>query len=206
MEKIIKILAFRTSKLLYKRIFSYDFKIGYWRWRGYYSELLKILLIFLIGSLLNMPLESFIILLTFGLLRTVSGGYHAESFSKCLLMTVGLYSIGLIVSKIVYSKVDITLSLVLLLFIISTLIVVIYAPQIDREILKLTLIKYKILSLIYIICAYILIQYNDFICKLISIFKKGNIKIVICVGILLQSLTLTPVFIKLFSKKGEEKL
>lgn len=61
------------------------------------TQTILFLMILIIGVLSNSLLATIIYLVVLISLRTVSDGYHADSFSKCAFITVGNYLICLFV-------------------------------------------------------------------------------------------------------------
>ena len=55
------------------------------------SSLIAVLLVFLVGALIGQAVQAVLFLIAFSLTRKYSGGYHAESYLKCMLLFVFVF-------------------------------------------------------------------------------------------------------------------
>lgn len=152
------------------------------------------LLIILVGAMFGAALPAAITALSGGLLRRLSGGVHAKTPLKCMIYSSLGY--GLVAAAGYYlSKLLIINNVYFILILVFCLLVVAkYAPvdcpakPINSAVLQKRL---KIGS----ICLVLLII------VLVMVLDKESLKIALTLGILVQSLTLLPVFNT--SKGGE---
>jgi accessory gene regulator B len=211
MERYIRVIAFKTARVQTKLekiigdcwkeikliinqvkeyksiIFTDDFKINYYIAQALYGDMSKVILTLLISLLLGMFYECLIIIISFGLLRILSGGFHAKTFNSCFIITVGTYLIASGLAKyLLHYNLDWLVYLITTIVLIGVLIL--YAPRFVTEESESKKKKYKIFSIIY-----------TAICFLISLVANKIIAIPIFVGIILQTFLLTPVGYKLFN-------
>jgi accessory gene regulator B len=215
MEKVIKVISFRLA-LIYIKIYNAigiklnikDFKVNtiysgkfqhkYCDYQSSLGDLLKAVIVFGIGFLLQIPRECLIILITFGILRYLSGGYHAETFNKCFYQTLSMYIIGLISCKILSINLLVNDKIISIIFGTILIIVTIYAPKFSEETSSAINSRYKIFSMLFVIGLYCLYRYNTEVCSIIRNLRNSNWVITaLYVGLVLQGLTLTPIFNKL---------
>lgn len=210
MERVIKVISFRLA-LIYIKIYNMigiklnikEFKINtiysgkfqhkYCDIQASLGDLLKAIIVFGIGFLLQIPRECLIILITFGLLRYLSGGYHAETFNKCFYQTLSMYVIGLISCKILSIHFLVDNNIISIIFGVILIIITIFAPKFSEEVSSSINKRYKIFSIIFIIFIYCLYRYNTEVCNIIKSIKTHNWTITaLYTGLVLQTLTLLP--------------
>ena len=98
-----------------------------------------------IGTLLGRFPETVAFLITFSVLRSFTGGYHANSYWKCSVITLSVFGIVIILSEII----SVQLFWYGILTIIGILLLLIFAP-VDNPNKRLTVeqkSKFKIVSL-----------------------------------------------------------
>jgi accessory gene regulator B len=215
MERKIKIISFKLA-LIYIKIYNEigiklnlkDFKVStiysgkfqhkYCDFQASLGDLLKAVIVFGIGFLLQIPRECLIILITFGLLRYLSGGYHAETFNKCFYQTLSTYIIGLVACKVLSINLLVNNNIISIIFGVMLVIITIYAPKFSEETSSTVNSRYKFFSMVFVIVLYCLYRYNTEVCNIIRSIKNSNWVITaLYVGLVLQGLTLTPIFNKL---------
>lgn len=215
MEKLTKILAFRLAKLslrisdffsnlisviklMYKTfkdykfkkgsIFSDNFKIDYYLYQAILSDILKILMALVLNLILGTLVEFLIIILVFGSLRFLTGGFHASSFNSCVVITLSLFTITPIIAKLLTNNININIFYLTEVMIFCLLLDILYSPKFLIELDRKIKFKNKILSVIYIILAYI------------TVLKFRGYSIIIFMGILVQLITVTPVMYAISNK------
>jgi hypothetical protein len=78
------------------------------------------------------------------------------------------------------------------------IIITIYAPKFSEEASSSINNRYKLFSMLFVIGLYCLYRYNTEVCNIIKIVRKSNCVITaLYIGLVLQGLTLTPIFNKL---------
>ncbi|MGG1444977.1 accessory gene regulator B family protein [Brevibacillus laterosporus] len=122
-----------------------------------------------IGILTNRTLDTFIALVSFSLLRLVSGGYHAKNMTMCYLIST------VIISFIPHLQID---KNVLLYFnIITFMLVAIYAPRSkERNNISLSTLPYLKIASILLVC--------------VGFYLDNS---VVSLSLFAQAITLTPV-------------
>lgn len=120
-----KIATKLANRLLVKNVVKEDLlDIYIYGFELIISSLLSASIVLLLGALFGQFLNSFAFLITFSLLRSYTGGYHASKYWICTLITVTTFSIVLLLSKIFMAS----LILYLLLSIIGIALIIILAP------------------------------------------------------------------------------
>lgn len=181
------------SKDQIKDIFEYAFK-------SLYGEGAKTIIIFTIAYLMNMLLPVALITLTFATLRTVAGGVHMDSFTKCLISSMLLILIpGYFVSQLSLSYTAVNY-IIFITSIYSVIIAYKYAPR--DTITKIIndpveIKKLKIKTMIYL--SFMISGLNTL--NIISRYEGYNTQLVvvsICTGMILEMFTITPVGVRIF--------
>jgi accessory gene regulator B len=210
MERYIRIISFKTArlqtrveqimrecwkavKLIVKQvgerkgiIFTDDFKINYYIAQALYGDMSKVVLTLLISLLLGIFYESLIIIVSFAVLRTLSGGFHAKTFNSCFIITVGTYIIASGITKFLLDyNFDWLVFLTTTIVLIGVLIL--YAPRFVTQESEGKKKKYKIFAIAY-----------TTLCFLVSLVANKFISIPIFIGIIFQTFLLTPVGYKMF--------
>ena len=103
-----------------RRIYNFGFLVVY-------GALVKGVLLFSTSLILGTFIPTLIITLTFAALRTRAGGYHMDSYGKCILTSLGLFLIAGMISKYIPS--DFVGMLILAIMICSIFWASIYAPK-----------------------------------------------------------------------------
>jgi len=126
-----------------KDIYIYGFQLSI-------SFLLSTISIILIGLLIGRLSETALFLIIYILLRSYSGGYHANSYIACFAITIGVYFSVILLSELISVN---TISYIIL-SIIGIVLLALLAPvrNIHKKISSKDGIKYKIISL----CLYII--------------------------------------------------
>lgn len=153
------------------------------------GSIFKLIIFFSTFWILGVFNQSLIALCSSCILRSASGGYHCETYTKCLLTTVFFFSgIGLLSKILVIQDTHYYISTFALL-----LIIVFKAPVVSLQkqiqVNKRKYIMKTISSFILIFLIYISIKYN----------LASDLKNAILLGISFQVITLTGFGYKLFS-------
>ena len=168
---------------------------------GFYivlSTLVKGVILVSTSLLLGTLAPSLLILLAFGSLRLVAGGYHFDTYGKCLLVSLALILLGACISRYTYTywSTPVIVMLLLAVFAFSLSMLIRYAPK-DTPTKPITdpaaIMMYKRLSIIYLGILLVL-------CCILTVFKLHMHIIAICTGILLEVFSITPTGHKFFNK------
>ncbi len=120
-----------------------------------FGSLVKGLALTVVSLLLGIFRPIVIIAIAFGLLRLVAGGYHMDTYGKCLLVSMVLFiSAGVTAQySVLYWKTAHLITLISVVFVFGLYAIIRYAPR-DTPNKRITEIaeirKFKRLSLIYL--------------------------------------------------------
>ena len=110
------------------------------------SSLFSTVTVLLIGSILGRILQTIAFLITFILLRSYTGGYHANTYFLCSLVTFSSFGLVLTLSELLFVPIY-----VYLLFAVSGVVIVLLFAPIENKNKKLSdkkRVKFKIVSFI----------------------------------------------------------
>lgn len=105
-----------------KEVYKYGLQILY-----YY--LVDLLVIFSLSCFMNRIYETAIMIFVFGLLQVFGGGYHAKKPLSCLLIMLSGVIVGVLMISIIAGYQNICI----ILFIISSVIILIFTPVINKK-------------------------------------------------------------------------
>ena len=170
--------------------------IYYFAFQVFIGALVKAIVLVSLGIALNILLQLGLIVIIFCSLRLIAGGYHMDTYGKCLFVSMMLYVSAGIIAKYTYNYWSIQALALLIVFTLSYALfcTIKYAPKdtpnkpiTDPEEIK----KFKLLSLIYISIWTIFV---------ILLLVYSNVMFVLCIsfGVLLEMFTLTPLGHKFF--------
>ena len=123
------------------------------------SFLFNTVVMLIVGALVHRFIETLLFLAVFVLLRSFTGGYHADTFLKCMLITFSTYSLVIILSSI-----EVITPIYLSCLAIGFVIVLFTAPveHPNKEISERKKVHHKITSsVMYIIFSVIGILVNN---------------------------------------------
>lgn len=155
---------------------------------GIYLTITKIVIILVIGIVFNYLETVIITLLFFNILRFFAFGLHAKKSWQCLILSILQFN----VLPYLFLKIDIQLSLILILSIIAFISFILFAPS-DTEKRPLKSKKKRIIrkicSIISVICLFF-----------ITIYFK-NLRAPILSSLLIESIMINPLSYKLLGLK-----
>lgn len=175
---------------------------------GFYiiiGSLVKGTILISLSLLLGVIIPALLTVLVLGSLRMFAGGFHFDTYGKCLFVSLVLVLSAALISKYTYSYWNIASIAVFLFFIFtfSLFMLIKYAPK-DTPTKPITepaaIRKYKRLSIAYLGILLIL-------CCVLVLFNLKMYVIAIGFGILLEIFTITPAGHSFFSsiKNGLNK-
>lgn len=186
-ERLIKILAYRTAKIIRNKDDPHGLKISYYSFQGIYGDLLKFIIAILISTILGFGIETLVVILTFMFFRIIAGGYHSPTYRNCFYITVGIFVLIGFLTKIMNNNLIIGYNIITIITNILLLIAIIYSPNI-QELTEYQINLRKFLSIIYIvILAIIAITFNKITWAILN-------------SLMLESLVITPFGHWLFGK------
>ncbi len=128
------------------------------------SDILNVALVLFIGVITYSFAYSCIYLITFWTVRRFSGGFHAKTYGFCRVITVGIYILVLLVSRIITQHYIIY---TIIFDIITVLTVILYAP-IQHQNKELTIVEIKANKLVSILITFLI----SIVSLISTIFKK----------------------------------
>jgi len=152
-----------------------------------YITISKFIIISIIAASLGIFKEHLIFLLIYNVLRTFAGGVHAKDGKVCLVVS----TITFLVIPLCSVNFEISLSIKILLFVFSVVLMSIYAPAdtVKKPMIKKSKrIRYKIISLIVVICYF----------SLSLVIKDLYISNAFSYAIVLSTIMILPITYKLF--------
>ena len=153
--KIFSLLSNKITDFLYKKeVISQEQKEVYiYGFTVLFLNILDILIILALGILIERYLDTIVFLIVFGITRQYTGGYHAKTVSKCLVVYVLIYLVIMFLSSsnVIFVNGAMFQILLCIVYIIA---VIIYAPiQNDNKVISnVERKKYKIISIVSAIC------------------------------------------------------
>lgn len=153
--KIFSLLSNKITDFLYKKeVISQEQKEVYiYGFTVLFLNLLDILIILALGILIERYLDTIVFLMVFGITRQYTGGYHAKTVSKCLVVYVLIYLVIMFLSSsnVIFVNGAMFQILLCIVYIIA---VIIYVPiQNDNKVISnVERKKYKIISIVSAIC------------------------------------------------------
>lgn len=174
----------------------------YYGFQIIYGELLKGIILMFVAFLLGIFVPTLLICLTFASLRMVAGGYHMDTYGKCLFVSMVLFiGAGLIAGYTYYYWSTMYIFLfVVITFILGCILVIKYAPKdtpnkpiTDSQEIK----RYKRLSLVYLGVWVVIVV-------LLTVYSFNMIVLSLCLAVLLEMFTVTPVGERFFEFVRQE--
>ncbi len=151
-----------------------------------------------VSTILGVLIPALIVYISFALLRKVAGGYHMDTYGKCLLVSTGFFVAAALLAKHTYRYWSIT-GLVILItftFTVSIYMIVKYAPK-DTPNRLITDIdekrRFKTLSIVYI-CIWLLVVTT------LTVFGMKMYTLLLCFSVLQEIFAITPTGHKFFDK------
>lgn len=199
-ESLSKLLSTKKKqeyRLLNKEeihsIFEYSFKT-------LYGESFKFILMLIIAYALNIFIPTLIVCIVFATLRTAAGGAHMDSFIKCLITTaiiilVPSYALNQISLIHSFSKTELSI-IIAITYIVGLILAEKYAPRdTETKIIDdpIEIKKYKHKTKVHL--AVLTLE------SLIIMMLTSGLQLIVlsmCLGILLEMFTITPIGVKLF--------
>ena len=164
--------------------------VYYYGFQVIIGALVKGVLLVAITLLLRTLVPTVIAVFTFSALRMLAGGYHMDTYGKCIATSLGLFVVAGLIDKYTYQYWGIifVIAFVAVSFIIGMMIILKYAPKDtpNKPITKPEEIrKFKNLSITYMFAWLILAS--------VLVYSKLDLYVLaICFGMLLEIFTVSP--------------
>lgn len=166
-----------------RRVYYYGFQIVI-------GGMVKLILLTLLALITQTLKASIIIVLIFSSLRMLAGGYHMDSYGKCIGVSVGLFVIAGMISTYTYQSWSVysIIALIGITFLISIISIIKWAPS-DNPNRPITdekeFLKFKRLSITYVIVWAGVV--------LTALYYNYNMYVLAaCFGLLLEVFSITP--------------
>ncbi|MGL5478964.1 MAG: accessory gene regulator B family protein [Clostridium sp.] len=147
----------------------------------------KLMILFIIALFMNTLLESFVVLISFGVLRRTAGGIHAKTSTRCTIYSVLSIEVAVLLSR----NVDIGTITFILLILILNILVFKFAPK-DTELNPIKSSRdrenLKVLSL----------RNLNLIIFISVLFKSEIIVNLVFAGLILAVLSILPITFRIF--------
>lgn len=171
--------------------------VYYFSFQVILGGLVKNIILFSIALLFGVFIPTLIIAIIFSSLRMLAGGYHMDTYGKCLFVTISMFILASIVAgytyiywSLLHISVLITVTLLLGLYLLIK-----YAPKDtpnkpinDRKKIHM----YKMYSIIFFIMLLMLTI-------IFAVYSMKLYSITICFAILMELFTLSPIGYKFFN-------
>ncbi len=188
-------------------------RVYYFGFQVIIGSLVKGILLVALALLFRTLVPTLIIMLIFATLRVLAGGYHMETYGRCIVTSLALFLISGIIAQYTYESWPYILvySMIIVSFIITLLAAAKYAPK-DTPNKPITepeeIKKFKRLSAVYVIIWFIVFTVLVTMgLNGITIFKPEYEKLLAlsaCFGLLLEIFTVTPFGYNFFKKISGE--
>ncbi len=162
------------------------------------GSIVKTAILVAISTILGVLIPTLIISVSFALLRKVAGGYHMDTYGKCLLVSIGLFVAAALLAKHTYRYWSITWLVILITFTFTVGLYILkkYAPK-DTPNRLITdpkeIRKFKTLSIAYI-CLWLLVV------AVLTLFGMKLYTLLLCFSVLQEIFAITPTGHKFFDK------
>ena len=140
--------------------------------------------------MLGVLIQTLIISISFALLRKVAGGYHMDTYGKCLLVSIALFVAAALIAKHTYRYWSIIwlVILITLIFTIDLYVLIKYAPRVtpDRLITDPKEIRKFITFCIAYICIWLMVV------STLTMLGMKMYTLLLCFSVLQELFTITP--------------
>lgn len=162
------------------------------------GSIVKTALLVAVSMIFGVLIPALIISISFALLRKVAGGYHMDTYGKCLLVSIALFVFAALIAKHTcrYWNIAWVIILITLTFTIGLYVLIRYAPR-DTPNRLITdpqeIRKFKALSIAYI-CVWLVLV------TVLTILGMKMYTILLCFGVLQELFAITPIGHKFFDR------
>ncbi len=162
------------------------------------GSIVKTALLVAVSAIFGVLIPTLIVSISFALLRKVAGGYHMDTYGKCLLVSIGFFVAAALIAKHTYPYWNTTwlVILITLTFTIGLYILKKYAPK-DTPNRLITdpkeIRKFKTLSFVYI-CIWLLVV------TVLTVFRLKMYTLLLCFSVIQEIFAITPTGHKFFDK------
>jgi accessory gene regulator B len=181
-KRILYLLKNMNRDITFSDKKTETFRVSYYMIIATVGDLIKILIALSISFYFGMFHVCLVVIIVFYSMRMLLGGYHAETFESCFVITIGLYLLVSSIVQIIYIRCSYSVYDLIVIDLISLVLVVLYSPKFFIKETRKVKNKYKIRASIYIIC----------LMGITFVFNK-KVGLSISAGIITEVLFITPV-------------
>jgi accessory gene regulator B len=190
----IKKLSYSSAKAIQtaKKEEHYHRRIYHFGFQVIYGGITKIILLVLLSLLTFSLWPTLVLTLTFAIVRSISGGYHMGTYSRCLVISIFLFAFGGAAAQHIHQDPLIT---AIVVNVFCTYCFIRYAPMEhhNRPFTEGERKKFRLLSF------YLLVGIGWVVQPILIYFGHYVVSLAISFGIALECFTMTRTGIKLFS-------
>lgn len=167
-----------------KAVYYYGFYIVF-------ASLVKGIILISISLLLGMLIPALLIVFVFGSLRMLAGGYHFDTYGRCLFISLGLFVAAALITQYTFQYWNIVFVIIFLtlVFAISLYVLIKYAPK-DTPTKPITdpveIKKFKKLAIVYLGIWFI-------VCSVLTLLNLKMYALALSFGVLLEIFSVSPV-------------
>ncbi len=160
------------------------------------GSIVKTALLVAVSMILGVLIPTLIVSISFALLRKVAGGYHMDTYGKCLLVSIGLFVAAALLAKHTYRYWSITWLVILITFTFTIGLYILkkYAPK-DTPNRLITdpgeKRRFKTLSILYI-CVWLIVV------TILTVLGLKMYTLLLCFSVLQEIFAITPTGHKFF--------
>ena len=130
--RFINVWSYKCADYLMKQLKDSHEKrnVYYYGFQIVLGSIVKAIIFFLVTYLLGIFIPSMLVLLFFGFIRIIAGGYHMDKFNKCLITSLGMFVMAAFISKYVspYLAREYLMASSGLIFILGMYVLIRWAP------------------------------------------------------------------------------
>ncbi len=131
--KFIRVWSYSLANFLSTSLNESHQKKGiyYYGFQVLIGGIIKFMMLAVVSLILGAFLPTMVLMVSFSLLRLVTGGYHMDTFGRCAIVSITMFVIGGVLSRYTYQYVNfiIPMILILLAFIAELYCIIKYSPR-----------------------------------------------------------------------------
>lgn len=155
---------------------------------GLYLTITKLVIITILAIILNVLIETIIVLLFFNIIRYFAFGFHAKKSSECLITSIILFiALPLIIS---YIHPNLIIKIFISMLCIISMILFAPADTIKRPLINIKKRRYRKISSTILAIIY----------TMLIVFVPINISEIILCSLIIQSVMINPITYKIFKQ------
>ena len=163
------------------------------------SSVIETISLLLIGLLTGKLIDTIIFIISFSSIRVFSGGYHANSYLKCFIVTVAYYLLVLFSADIMLAFPNRTIILIAIITLFLSLILFILMSPVKSK--GKSILNYKKQKMLSIISLFI----NAIVPIILLTLYQNNILIIVCPTIICVDVLIIIESLKKGDEKNERK-